>query len=84
MPAGMSEAAFKADLTAVLVAVQGLVPLVLTLEETGALPSGPLAPEHRSIRSVMSNSSTPSPIATVRAAAPRPTRCGRSRSATWR
>ncbi len=50
MPAGMSEAAFKADLTAVLVAVQGLVPLVLTLEETGALPSGPLAPEHRSIQ----------------------------------
>jgi len=46
----MSEAAFKADLTAVLVAVQGLVPLVLTLEETGALPSGPLAPEHRSIQ----------------------------------
>ncbi len=46
----MTEVALKADLTAVLVAVQGPVPLVLTLDETGALPSGPLAPEHRSIQ----------------------------------
>lgn len=50
------EASFKADLTAVLVAVQpgpggrGALPVVLTLDNTGALPSGPLAPQHRSLQ----------------------------------
>ncbi|MCQ8278984.1 hypothetical protein NFI95_11050 [Acetobacteraceae bacterium KSS8] len=49
------EAAFKADLTAVLVAVhpapdgRGVLPVVLTLAD-GALPAGPLAPEHRSLQ----------------------------------
>ncbi len=44
---------FQADLIAVLVAVRDGAPQVLTLDETGALPSGPLEPEHRSLQSGM-------------------------------
>ena len=68
-----------ADLVAVLVAVTAGEPRVLTLQDARALPSGPFELTHRSlqsglrawverqaiIRSAMSSSFIPSPIATA-------------------
>ena len=48
-----ADTGFQADLIAVLVAVRDGLPQVLTLDEAGALPSGPLEPEHRSLQSGM-------------------------------
>ncbi|NPD67499.1 hypothetical protein HN018_07885 [Lichenicola cladoniae] len=43
----------QADLIAVLVAIKDNMPNVLTLDDTDALPAGPLEPEHRSLQSGM-------------------------------
>ena len=51
--AAAADTAYQADLIAVLVAVRDGMPQVLTLDGTGALPSGPLEPEHRSLQSGM-------------------------------
>ncbi|MEJ1974872.1 MAG: hypothetical protein WDN49_01300 [Acetobacteraceae bacterium] len=81
--AGPAANAVVADLIAVLVAVTGAEPLVLTVQDATALPSGPFKVVHRSlqaglrtgwrnrltIRSAMSSSSTPSPTATARSMA---------------
>ncbi len=48
-----AEIGFQADLIAVLVAIKDRMPNVLTLDDTDALPSGPLEPEHRSLQSGM-------------------------------
>lgn len=48
-----SDGGYQADLVAVLVAVRDNMPQVLTLDEAGALPAGPLEPEHRSLQSGM-------------------------------
>ena len=55
MSGGGGEAGFQAELIAVLVAMRDNVPQVLTLEGTGALPAGPLEPDHRSLQSGMRN-----------------------------
>lgn len=47
------ELGVQADLIAVLVAIKDNMPNVLTLDDTDALPSGPLEPEHRSLQSGM-------------------------------
>ena len=48
---GDPQTSLHAELIAVLVAVHEGTPRVLTLGEGGALPSGPLEPEHRSLQS---------------------------------
>jgi len=48
-----NEFGVQADLIAVLVAIKDNMPNVLTLDDTDALPSGPLEPEHRSLQSGM-------------------------------
>lgn len=48
-----NELGVQADLIAVLVAIKDNMPNVLTLDDTDALPSGPLEPEHRSLQSGM-------------------------------
>ncbi len=53
MSAGAAEAGFQAELIAVLVAVRDNAPQVLTLDPGGALPAGPLEPDHRSLQSGM-------------------------------
>ncbi len=50
---GTADAGFQAELIAVLVAVRDNAPQVLTLDRTGALPAGPLEPDHRSLQSGM-------------------------------
>ncbi|TLU73397.1 NUDIX hydrolase [Lichenicoccus roseus] len=49
--AGDPQASLHAELIAVLVAVHDGAPMVLTLGEGAALPSGPLEPAHRSLQS---------------------------------
>ena len=51
--AGAAEAGYQAELIAVLVAVRDNAPQVLTLDPGGALPAGPLEPDHRSLQSGM-------------------------------
>ncbi len=53
MSASAAEAGFQAELIAVLVAVRDNAPQVLTLDPVGALPAGPLEPDHRSLQSGM-------------------------------
>ena len=53
--AGAAEPGLQAELIAVLVAVRDNAPQVLTLDRTGALPAGPLEPDHRSLQSGMRN-----------------------------
>ncbi len=53
MSAGAAEAGFQTELIAVLVAVRDNAPQVLTLDPGGALPAGPLEPDHRSLQSGM-------------------------------
>lgn len=50
---GGNELGVQADLIAVLVAIKDNMPNVLTLDDTDALPAGPLEPEHRSLQSGM-------------------------------